>query len=81
MNLKRYGYPKNYYAKPDNPWSIANYINESTDENERMCIKPDSLEFINHISNGLSPDKNGLYKSTNTPDTCLSSEDLNTNSW
>ena len=60
----RYGYPKNYYAKPDNPWSIANYINESTDEMNAMCIKPDSLEFINHaFQNGWLPDKNGLYKS------------------
>ena len=77
----RYGYPKNYYAKPDNPWSIANYINESTDEMNAMCIKPDSLEFINHaFQNGWLPDKNGLYKSINTLDTLFSSEDLNTNS-
>ena len=32
-----YGYPKGYYAKPGNPWSIAAYIDRSKDE-MKQCV-------------------------------------------
>ena len=50
-----YGYPRGYYAKPGNPWSIAAYIDRSKDKMQAMCIKP-NIEFLNHAyQNGWIP--------------------------
>ena len=43
-----YGYPKNYYAKPGNPWSIANNIDTNKDEMQAMCIKSSANDRLDN---------------------------------